>query len=143
MTKCSLNFMFVVVLIGYGKGLLFHLVVLHPPKNVVFYKSKLFWLYLDKEYEDYPRYRYTIYWFDVIKNDWGFSFVPISDIRCMSLEIYMNQLICLVIYRSTSVWSIEELDHFQFGHCVLNEELNTLKMIGVSYGSCWKKFLQI
>lgn len=33
----------------------------------------------------------------------------------MSLAIYMNQLICLVNDGSTSVWSIEELDHFQFG----------------------------
>ena len=61
-----------------------------PPKNVVFYKSKLFWLYLNKEYENYLRYGYTIHWFDVIKNEWGFSFVPIIDIRYMSLAIYMN-----------------------------------------------------
>ena len=40
-----------------------------PPKNGVFYKSKIFWLYLDKEYEDYTQYGYTIYWFDVIKNE--------------------------------------------------------------------------
>ena len=107
-----------------------------PPKNVVFYKSKMLWLYLDKEYEDYPRYGYTIYWFDIIKNEWVFSFVPITDIRCMSLAIYMNHLICLVNDGSTSIWSIEELDHFQFGQPLLNEELTTLKMIGVSDRTC-------
>lgn len=58
-----------------------------PPKNVVFYKSKLFWLSLYKEYEDYTQYGYTIYWFDVIKNEWGFSFVPINDIHYMLLAI--------------------------------------------------------
>ena len=87
-----------------------------PPQNGVFYRSKLFWLYLDTEYEDYPRYGYTIYWFDVIKNDWGFSFVPITDIRCMSLAVCKNELICLINDGSTSVWSIEEIDNFQFGH---------------------------
>jgi hypothetical protein len=51
-----------------------------PPKDVLFYKSKLFLLYLNKDYEDYPRYGYTIYWFDVGKNEWGFSFVLITDI---------------------------------------------------------------
>jgi hypothetical protein len=86
-----------------------------PPKDVVFYKSKLFWLYLDKDYEDYPRYGYTIYWFDVGKNEWGFSFVPITDIRCMSLALYNNQLICLINDGSTFVWSIEEVENFQFG----------------------------
>jgi hypothetical protein len=86
-----------------------------PPKDAGFYKSKLFWLYLDKDYKDYPRYGYTIYWLDVCKNEWGFSFVPITNIRCMSLELYNNQLICLINDGSTFVWSIEEVENFQFG----------------------------
>ena len=109
----------------------------------MFYKIKFFWLYLDTEYEDYPRYGYTIYWFDVIKNEWGFSFVPITEIRCMSLAICKNQLICLINDGSTFVWSIEEIDNFQLVTRVLNEELNTLRMIRTSDGSCWKKCLQI
>ena len=85
-----------------------------PPKEAVFYKSKMFWLYLDKEYEEYPKYGYTIYWLDVLRNVWGFSFVPITDIRCMSLALYNNQLVCLVNDGSTSVWSIEEIENFDF-----------------------------
>ena len=85
-----------------------------PPKEAVFYKSKMFWLYLDKEYEEYPKYGYTIYWLDVLINVWGFSFVPITDIRCMSLALYNNQLVCLVNDGSTSVWSIEEIENFDF-----------------------------
>ena len=30
------------------------------PKNGAFYKSKLFWLYVDKDYEYCPQYGYTI-----------------------------------------------------------------------------------
>ena len=59
-----------------------------PPKNGVYYKSKLFWLYLDKEYDDYPRYGYKIYWFNVIKNEWGFSFVKITDILSLTYDVF-------------------------------------------------------
>jgi hypothetical protein len=86
-----------------------------PPKEAVVYKSKMCWLYLDKDYDDYSRYGYTIYWLVVLNNQWGFSFGPITDIPCMSLELYNNQLICLINAGSTSIWSIEELDNFQFG----------------------------
>jgi hypothetical protein len=40
--------------------------------------------------------------------------VPITDIRCMSLALYNNQLVCLVNDGSTSVWSIEEIEIFYF-----------------------------
>jgi hypothetical protein len=63
-----------------------------PPKEVVFYKRKNYWLYLEKYYEDYPTYGYIIYWLDVFKNQWGFSFIPITDIRCISLALYKNDL---------------------------------------------------
>lgn len=90
------------------------------PNNGVFCKGNLFWLYMDKEDEDNPRYRYIIYWFDVIKNQWVFSFVPIIDIRCMSLEIYTNQCICLVNVDSITLWSVKELKKFQFGQPCVN-----------------------
>lgn len=64
--------------------------VTSTPKNVVFCKSNLFSLYMDKEYEKYPWHGYTIYWLRVIKNEWDFSFVRISDIRCIILAIYMD-----------------------------------------------------
>jgi hypothetical protein len=94
-----------------------------PPKEAVVYKSKIYWLYLDKDYEDYPYYGYTIYWMDVLNNQWGFSFVPIPDIRCMSLALYNNQLICLINDGSTSVWSIEEVDNFIFGEPSIERSL--------------------
>jgi hypothetical protein len=95
-----------------------------PPKDAVFYKNKLFWLYLDKDYEEYPHYGYTIYWFDVFKNEWGFSFVSITDIQCMSLALYNNQLICLINDGSTSVWAIEEVENFQFGQACSEPRLD-------------------
>ena len=85
-----------------------------PPKEAIFYKSKTFWLYLNKEYEEYPKYGYTIYWLDVLRHFWGFSFVPIIDIRCMSLALYNNQLVCLINDGLTSVWFIEEIENFDF-----------------------------
>ena len=111
-----------------------------PPQNGVFYRSKLFWLYLDTEYEDYPRYGYTIYWFDVIKNDWGFSFFLITDIRCMSLAVCKNQLICLVNDGSTSVWSIEEIDNFQFGHSCIEQRTDSFED---DWGFIWKLLEEI
>jgi hypothetical protein len=95
-----------------------------PPKEAVVYKSKIYWLYLDTDYDDYPRYGYTIYWLDISKNQWGFSFVPITDIRCMSLSLYNNQLICIINDGSTSVWCIEEVDNFQFGQPCIEQSLD-------------------
>lgn len=51
-----------------------------PPKESIFYKGKFCWLYSDQDYDDYPTYGYTVYWLDLKRNDWGFSFVPISDL---------------------------------------------------------------
>jgi len=41
-------------------------------KEAIFQKGIFFWLYLDKYYGDYPWYGYTIYWLDIIRNEWGF-----------------------------------------------------------------------
>ena len=95
-----------------------------PPKEVVFYKSKMFLLYLDKDYEEYPKYGYTIYWLDVLSNICGFSFVPITHIRCMPLALYNNQLNFLINDGSTSVWALEEIENFQFFPRCLEQQLD-------------------
>ena len=40
--------------------------------------------------------------------------MPITNIRCMSLALYNNQLVCLINDGSSSVWSIEEIENFDF-----------------------------
>ena len=88
---------------------------LPPPNDVVFYKSKMYWSYLDIDYDECPKYGYTIYSLDVLNNQWEFTFVPINDIQCMDLASYNNQLLCIINIDSTFVLCIEELENFHFG----------------------------
>jgi len=87
-----------------------------PPKETIFFKEKFYWVYLDRDYEYYPTYGYTIYWLELNINNWGYLFIPIVDIQCyMSLGLYKNQLVCVVNNGHTFVWSLEEIENFQFG----------------------------
>jgi hypothetical protein len=56
-------------------------------REPMFYKGKMYWLYLNRDYEEYPTYWYIIYWLDVLKNKWSMSYVLITNIRCMSLAL--------------------------------------------------------
>jgi hypothetical protein len=49
----------------------------------------------------------------------------------MSLALYKNQLICLINDGSTFVWSIEEVENFQFGQPCLEQEQTILRMTGI------------
>ena len=85
---------------------------LPSPRDVVFCKSKMYWLYLDIDYDECPKYGYTIYSLDILNNQWEFTFVPINDIRCMALASYNNQFLCIINIDSTSILCIEELENF-------------------------------
>ena len=67
-----------------------------PLKEAIYFKEKLYWVYLDKNYEDYPTYGYIIYFLELNINNWGYLCVHIVDIQCNSLGLYENQLVCVV-----------------------------------------------
>jgi len=52
---------------------------------------------------------------DLNTNKWGYSFLPIIDIQCMTLGLYKNQLVCVVNNGLVSFWSLEEIENFEFG----------------------------
>lgn len=60
-------------------------------------------------------------------NNWGYSFVPIVDIQCMSLGLYKNQLVCVINNGSTYVWSLEKVENFEFGRLLKEQSLEYLE----------------
>jgi len=87
-----------------------------PPTEVLFFNNKMWWLYLDTDYEEYPKYGYCIYCLDIETYVWSFTFLQVIDIRCMTLGIYNIQLIVVINNGVNFVWTIEKVPGFCFGH---------------------------
>ena len=86
-----------------------------PPRMQIFLNNTIWWLDLNEDHEEFPKYGYSIYSFDLLRNRWAFSFVPLLDIRSMTLAIYKEQLVFIINRGPITVWSIEEVQDFDFG----------------------------